>query len=68
MIDAENTGGCSAEFLQRHGVHTIECAFPDSWGALQGKRIPASQFMNIAESGFAISNAAFVSIHATCAE
>jgi glutamine synthetase len=59
MIDVEDVAACSEEFFRRHGVHTIESAFPDSWGALRGKRIPASQFRGIAESGFAISRAAF---------
>ncbi len=50
----------AAELVSLHGVHTVECAFPDTWGALRGKRIPASQFANVAAGGFAIANAAFV--------
>jgi glutamine synthetase len=49
----------AAELVKEHDVHTIECAFPDSWGALRGKRVPASQFANVARGGFALANAAF---------
>jgi glutamine synthetase len=46
--------------LERDGIHTVECAFPDSWGALRGKRVPASQFPRVAEKGFALANACYV--------
>lgn len=50
----------AAELVQQHGVHTVECAFPDTWGALRGKRVPGSQFGNVAASGYTIANAAFI--------
>jgi glutamine synthetase len=53
-------GRRAAELVEQHRVHTVECAFPDTWGALRGKRVPASQFANVATGGFAIANACFV--------
>jgi glutamine synthetase len=49
----------AAELVHEHGVHTVECTFPDTWGALRGKRIPASQFSRVAGGGLAIADAAF---------
>ncbi len=49
----------AAELVSEHDVHTVECAFPDSWGALRGKRVPSSQFANVARGGFSLANAAF---------
>ena len=48
------------ELIERHGIHTIECAFPDVWGTPRGKRIPASHFLRSAGKGFAIANVCHV--------
>jgi glutamine synthetase len=60
MRDSQDASRRAAELVAQHDVHTVECAFPDTWGVLRGKRIPASQFANVATSGFAIANAAFL--------
>jgi glutamine synthetase len=49
----------AAELVHEHGVHTVECTFPDTWGALRGKRVPASQFARVCGGGIAIADAAF---------
>jgi len=49
----------AAALIAEQEAHTIECAFPDTWGTLRGKRVPAAHFPAIAEKGFAIANAAF---------
>ena len=43
-------------------IHTVECAFADTWGILRGKRIPAGFFaQNTAEQGLReLANAAFI--------
>lgn len=46
--------------FERYRIDTVECMFPDSWGALRGKRVPRGRFADLIGSGFAISNAAFV--------
>ena len=48
MRDSQDASRRAAELVAQHDVHTVECAFPDTWGALRGKRIPASQFANVA--------------------
>jgi len=60
MRDAQDVARRAAELVAQHDVHTVECAFPDTWGTLRGKRIPGSQFANVAAKGFAVANAAFV--------
>lgn len=48
------------EFLEEHGVHTVECMFADTWGIPRGKRVPTRQFLKIAAgTGFAIANVAY---------
>ena len=46
--------------LEEHGIHTVECAFPDTQGHMRGKRIPTAHFLrSTAEAGFANADAAF---------
>jgi glutamine synthetase len=42
------------ELIERHGIHTVECMFPDTWGIPRGKRVPAKQFLK--GGGLAIAN------------
>jgi glutamine synthetase len=48
------------ELAAASGVHTVEVVFPDTWGILRGKRLPASQFGKKTGSGLQIANAAFI--------
>ena len=41
-------------------MHTVEVVFPDTWGILRGKRLPASQFGKKTASGLQIANAAYI--------
>jgi glutamine synthetase len=43
--------------LDRSGVETLECCFPDLWGRLCGKRIPAGRFTDVAAGGFTLAEA-----------
>ena len=46
--------------LETHGIHTVECAFPDTQGHMRGKRVPTAHFLrSTAEKGFANADAAF---------
>lgn len=45
------------ELCERHGIHTVECMFADTWGIPRGKRIPTRQFLR--SGGFAMANVAF---------
>ena len=38
---------------------TVECCFPDMWGVFVGRRMPAASFLNVAERGMSMPNAAF---------
>lgn len=60
MTDREAAVRRAAELMDEHGVHTVEAIFPDTWGILRGKRLPASQFAKKTESGLNIANAAFI--------
>ncbi len=40
-------------------IDTVECCFPDTWGVLVGRRMPTAAFLNVAESGMSMPNAAF---------
>ena len=47
------------EFLDREQVHTVECAFADTWGIPRGKRLSTQHFCSVAAgTGFAIANVA----------
>jgi glutamine synthetase len=47
--------------IEEHGIHTVECAFPDTWGHIRGKRVPTGQFLrSVAEKGYATADAAFI--------
>ncbi len=47
--------------IAEHDIDTVEIAFPDTWGAMRGKRIPAAQFLRSAGAkGVAAADAAFV--------
>ncbi len=48
------------ELLEKSGVHTVECVFPDVWGTPRGKRVPTSQFLKILDRGFALANVVMV--------
>ena len=48
------------ELATASGVHTVEVVFPDTWGILRGKRLPASQFGKKTGSGLQIANAAYI--------
>jgi glutamine synthetase len=50
----------ASELVQEHDVHTVEVIFPDTWGILRGKRLPASQFAKKTSSGLNMANAAFI--------
>jgi len=45
------------ELLERTGVDTVECGFPDLWGRLCGKRIPAARFRDVAAHGYTVAEA-----------
>lgn len=45
------------DLCERHGIHTVECMFADTWGIPRGKRIPTAQFLKA--EGFGIANVAF---------
>jgi glutamine synthetase len=45
------------ELCDRHGIHTVECMFADTWGIPRGKRLPVRQFLKSAE--FAMANVCF---------
>lgn len=45
------------ELCERHGIHTVECMFADTWGIPRGKRIPTKQFLG--GGGFAMANVTF---------
>ncbi len=45
------------ELCERHGIHTVECMFADTWGIPRGKRIPTKQFFGT--GGFAMANVAY---------
>jgi glutamine synthetase len=45
------------ELCERHGIHTVECMFADTWGIPRGKRIPTKQFLS--GHGFAMANVAY---------
>jgi glutamine synthetase len=48
------------EFLEKHGIETVECMFADTWGIPRGKRLPAQQFLKVAAAhGLAIANVAY---------
>lgn len=48
------------ELCERHGIHTVECMFADTWGLPRGKRLPTGHFLrSVAESGFALANVCF---------
>ena len=48
------------EFLDRHGVHTVECMFADTWGIPRGKRLSTQHFLSTAGGlGFAMANVEF---------
>ncbi|SDW91060.1 glutamine synthetase [Arthrobacter sp. cf158] len=42
------------------GTHTVELVFADAFGVLRGKRVPASQWDKVAETGVAASSAALI--------
>lgn len=46
-----------AALCEENGVHTVECAFVDTWGMLRGKRLPVRQFLR--GTGFAIANVVY---------
>jgi glutamine synthetase len=57
---AEADIDAAREFLERHGVRTVECMFGDTWGIARGKRLSTQHFLSVAGgSGFAIANVAF---------
>jgi glutamine synthetase len=60
MTAREEAARRAAELIELHDVHTVEVIFPDSWGILRGKRLPASQFAKKTSSGLNIANAAFI--------
>src|SRR5215831_14838802 len=39
------------ELIDRHAIETVECCFPDSWGVLTGRRMPAATFLRVAQTG-----------------
>jgi len=47
------------ELIERHAIETVECCFPDSWGVLTGRRMPAATFLRVARSGMSMPNAPF---------
>jgi glutamine synthetase len=40
-------------------MQTVECCFPDTWGTLVGRRMPAETFLRAASEGLSMPNAAF---------
>jgi glutamine synthetase len=57
---AEADIDAARELLDRHGVHTVECMFGDTWGIPRGKRLSTQHFLSSAAGhGFAIANVAF---------
>ncbi len=60
MTAAEADVEAAREFLDRNGVHTVECMFADTWGIPRGKRLSPQHFVSSARGlGFAIANVAF---------
>ncbi|HLY50503.1 MAG TPA: glutamine synthetase family protein [Solirubrobacteraceae bacterium] len=55
------------DFLDREGVHTVECLFADTWGIPRGKRLSTRHFLSSARGkGFAMANVAFTwDMHST---
>lgn len=50
-----------ARVIAEHDIDTVEIAFPDTWGQMRGKRVPAAQFLRSAGTkGIAAADAAFV--------
>jgi len=40
-------------------IDTVECCFPDTWGILVGRRMPAAVFLRAAQDGLSMPNAPF---------
>lgn len=59
-MSRDEAAGQAAELAADSGVHTVEVVFPDTWGILRGKRLPASQFGKKTGSGLQLANAAFI--------
>jgi glutamine synthetase len=55
------------EFLEREGVHTVECLFADTWGIPRGKRLATRHFLSSAGGhGFAMANVVYTwDMHST---
>ena len=56
LAEAGTSLEAARELLERHGVHTVECMFADTWGIPRGKRVPTQHFLK--GGGFAIANVA----------
>jgi len=60
LTAAEADIDAARELLDRHGVHTVECMFGDTWGIPRGKRLSTQHFLSSAGAhGFAVANVAF---------
>ena len=60
MADNATAAKRAADLIEAHDIHTVEVIFPDTWGILRGKRLPASQFAKKTASGLNVANAAFI--------
>jgi glutamine synthetase len=49
------------ELCERHSIHTIELAIPDTYGHLRGRRVPTQRFLSsLALGGLHVADAIFV--------
>jgi glutamine synthetase len=63
ILRASRTGGRAMDLADAErflgDIETVECCFPDAWGVLVGRRMPAPVFLRAAERGISWPNAPF---------